>query len=409
VEEHWVANSWNLTKIKAADGREINFTYEPDSYVANMYVSFLWQRVGMYKGNEPYPCVGDQILSLFNENEQRVNWINPAYASYQGSLIRPVYLAAVTSTNEQVLFSRDVSNELRYDNSIFIKNRDIFLQSNNRNTIASACHFSFDQGEEKDVIWPFLFWTYKTKDDNALLNNTLIWKKLTSIQIKSKQNPLSGYQYDLQYNNLATERLMLSSISKKAIDGSVNVPAYEFQYYKPSNVSFPAYLAESADHWGYFNGNTERYVTLPRTQTFTHDPTNLIANLDNLRKPAQSMDIATLGMIHFIKYPTGGTTEYIFEQHDYSQGLNEERSGLVAYPTNPRTGGLRIKKIISRSNDASSPAQSKEYFYVRGYTPSATGLSSSGILGGQTKYYWAGVNMVTVDYGVIDRIAKQVI
>ncbi|MES2732885.1 MAG: RHS repeat domain-containing protein, partial [Bacteroidota bacterium] len=409
VSEHWVANNWNLTKIKSPDGREINFTYEPDSYIASMYVSFLWQRMRMYKGSEPYPCVGDMILSYFNGNEQRVNWINPGFASYQGSLIRPVYLASITSTNEQVLFSRDVSNELRYDNSIFIKNSELIHDIFNKNETTLACHFTSQQGEEKDVEWPFLFGAYKTTDKNVLLNNTLIWKKLNSIQIKSKQDPLNGFQYDLNYNNLATERLVLNSVVKKAINGSVLVPAYEFQYYKPANISFPAYLAESADHWGFFNGNTTKYVTLPRTETFTHDATPLLNNLENLRKPAANMDIATLGLLRFIKYPTGGTSEFLYEQHDYSQGLNEERIGLVSYPTNPRTGGLRIKKIISSPADASSPSHSKEYFYRSSYTPGATGLASSGILGGQTKYYWEGMKMISVDYDVVDKVVKQIL
>jgi len=113
---------------------------------------------------------------------------------------------------------------------------------------------------------------------------------------------------------------------------------YSFTYTDQNNL--PAADTRGVDLHGYYNGNDTNSTLLPLH--YGNDPDEVDFSH---RQP--NFTYASKGMLKRITYPTGGYTEFTFENHqygtiihkffDYRYPLNLEQNGLV--------GGLRIKQI----------------------------------------------------------------
>ena len=389
ITGNWVADSWYLKSIKLTDGKTINFIYQPDAFLANMYLSFLWYLEVPFKNSSTVECAlytSANQLHGFGNNEEEADWINPRFASYLGSLVRPTYLSAIQTSSLEIDFNRSESHELKYDTEILTKNAAISYRDYNALGIACGDLSSVTKG----LI--YMYAAKPTNDINTLVGS-LSWKKLNSIIIKKRDLSPGGIEFDLSYNDISTERLMLKSIEKKTLNSSV-INSYKFYYYQ--DVTLPNYLTESADHWGFNNGNTTKCFTRPRTDDLVNDMTSYINLVDQVKAPTLSLAIARSGSLQKIFYPTGGSTEFVYEQNDYSNVVNINRTQLDPFTSKQVGGGLRIRKIINNAGDLASPSVEKEYFYVngyfKGYDPSTSTLPSSGILGGKSQYYYVGNN-----------------
>ncbi|MEO1054317.1 MAG: hypothetical protein AAFX87_27010 [Bacteroidota bacterium] len=108
-----------------------------------------------------------------------------------------------------------------------------------------------------------------------------------------------GSDYDERY-------LMLNSIQEYG-QSNDNIPPYTFQYF--SSMPFFSRSSASVDHWGYYNG-AANFLKAPAMiyQGRFYDGANREANLSGSRQ----------GVLRRITYPTGGTTEFDYELHDYS-------------------------------------------------------------------------------------------
>jgi len=360
MNSHWIANTWHLTRIKLVNGQQITFTYDSaklsmnglqlrNEWICSMYISLFYRNFSISGG--PTDCW--EIPRL----------IGP-YGPYRGELIAPVYLASIEGVNEKIVFNRSTSTELRYRQGIYDTFYERWIAENGRRR--RLFPFLADENDEP------------ANDENYpnLLNN-LQWRKLDNIQIFSKGTTLPIKQVDFTYNNQPTERLTLLSVQQKS--SGEQIPPYRFFY--NTSVALPDYLADHTDHWGFYNGNkTYTYYMNP-------DAAALEAYYDYRQPDAAYLQA---GMLNKIVYPTGGRTEFQFEPHTYAKGLNEERNALIAYPDNPIAGGLRIKKITHYASDNTQNPLEKTYYYVTNYNASVNSatLPSSGVLGGQAKYFW---------------------
>jgi YD repeat-containing protein len=412
--QNWWANSWYLTKIQLISGKEINFTYQPDDFISNMYVSFMWYlSIPMKDANTAECSTYSDRHYGFGNNEEDADWINPKYGSYSGDLIRPVYLSAIKTNTIEISFIRELSNELRYPSGAILKNK-------------SLSELFYRQLSQRTYLDGAPSWVYLYKGNEAAIDATfgdakynimidaMKWKKLTSIEIKDRTSSQSqkGIKYVLKYNDVSTERLMLQTVTKKSLDGSVVIPPYKLQYY--NDVTLPPYLVESFDHWGFFNANTTQCFTQPRTAEIAENG-NLNLYLDKIptvRAPASSVSIAQSGSLKRITYPTGGYSELTYEQNTYANIVNKDRKSLTPVSSNPKAGGLRIRKITNVSSDPQYPSIDKEYFYVAGYysgyDPNTNGLPSSGILGGTAEYFFNSETTNTGNSNVL-KVVNQVL
>lgn len=342
----WTAQAWHLTKVIHADGYTVDFNYEKDGYVNQMYVAITLD-------------LGTSTVSsgsIFNPRPSCSSSSNATSESffYDGKLISPSYLKSVQGSNGRIVFDRSLSTELRYP------------------SVTYAYKYSMFQNPGFLSFLPIL----ATDDPYPQCLEKLQWKKLDKIRIED----LAGNTkrtFSLSYNNIATERLMLQAVTETGALGEVKKP-YKFSY--DVSQPLPPYLACKTDHWGFYNGT---YASIANQATFMN-------TYYGYREPNTTYLLA--GTLNKIEYPTGGVTEFTFEPHQYNKRLQFNRTDGIdpAFNTKTLAGGLRIRKISSY--DVLNPAvkQEKEYFYVNGYTNTAnvSNLPSSGILGGQAKYYF---------------------
>lgn len=117
--------------------------------------------------------------------------------------------------------------------------------------------------------------------------------------------PLPGGLYSPEPTS-DRKKLKLESIQEYSCDETKNTPPYIFNYY-PEPVS--RQLSFAQDHWGFNNGVTSNAKLIP---TYTVNTDNYKFGADREAKwPAMRG-----GSLNKITYPTGGSTDYIFEPHN---------------------------------------------------------------------------------------------
>ncbi|SDF77552.1 RHS repeat domain-containing protein [Chitinophaga filiformis] len=336
--DEWTANAWYLTKVIHADGYSVDLIYERDSYINQLYTS-IYNDLGtstVSNGAFLPKCSSTSISPM----------------QYTGKLMAPVYLKTIQSSIGKISFSRSTSTELKFPQSAY-----------DASYVNGGNQLSY-------------FLTFLRFDDSAYpgcLNN-LQWKKLDQVRIENEFGTMIK-AYNFTYNNNANERLTLLSLTEQGRDLGSKAP-YQFSY--DNSQTLPPYLANKNDHWGFYN-NQVANVNSADYQAYY-----------NLREP--NATYLRTGVLNKIIYPTGGVTEFTYEPHVYGKRLQFVRSAGIdpSFNTNTVAGGLRIAKI--KSYDPAKPEQKteKEYFYVTGYKNNiaVNTLPSSGVLGGQTKYYF---------------------
>jgi len=332
-----VPSSWFLTNIKAMNGQHIVFNYERGGYA--IIASESWQN------------------SYINTGSGSAEGVYGAGEYTAETLINPVYLKEILTENQIVAFTRSESNELKSPD-----NWKAFYDEGN------------PQSHYKDIG------TEGSK-----------WYKLDGITITDHANNVDVKKIDFTYKNLPTSRLMLLSVQEKDPNNQLIKNPYQFTYFDNPNFDLPPYISRKLDHWGFFN-NVNFFTTKPGGYQYT-------PNDEAAYKASREANATYLleGTLSNISYPTGGETEFVYEPNKYSYIAHSydsnpyfqvEQIGANGYQK--IAGGLRIKKIISKSN--SGPDQVKEFFYLK---TDGSGFSS-GILGGEQhyveQYYLAPLN-----------------
>jgi hypothetical protein len=361
----WLANTWNLKQIIYTSGKKVNFTYEriADAYngkfICSMYESVYYKSYIKKK-------TGNSLLDVscsFNPIGLPYNGI------YGGELISPVYLKSIETDLEKIEFEKSPSTELKYSPAIFFNVMNV------------------SPPKKGDYFLPYLetHWSEVEKylpHDTVELNKTLnrmVWQKLDKIKIINKTSNQKYKEFSLNYNNKIDERLILTSIQEADSTALLKNPPYQFLYdYKfmqAANKLPPYILSRQMDHWGYYN-STE---AIP----------SLIDNYYNKRKPTGLYP--SVGILSKLVYPTGGSTYFQYEDHNYKKAVPENRSqDLLTYNNDEIAGGIRIKSIVDSGNFTPNDFIQRNYIYKQNYAPLADlqQLPSSGVLGGQSKYFW---------------------
>ncbi|PWG77983.1 nucleotidyl transferase family protein [Pararcticibacter amylolyticus] len=349
AEDEWKAGSWYLTKIVSPKGEEISFNYERDDYLNQMYISIV-NDLGTRTKNSG---------GIFNPQPACNSWsYSQVYHSYNGKLIAPVYLKQINGVHSTVKFNRSTSTELRYDQTVYDYKYSLWSQ----------------YGGGSTVFLPILSDNGPSSYYPALLNK-LQWKKLDQIRVEKSDGTLIK-AFNLDYSNNVSQRLTLLSLTEQGSDLNAKAP-YSFAY--DQSVSLPGYLSNMVDHWGFYNGT---YANITNQNNYYN-------TYYSYRNPVAAFLYA--GTLNRITYPTGGVTEFTYEPHSYGKQLREARAlSPETLSSSMLAGGLRIKKIVSYDPQSPLARKEKRYFYVSDFTSADkvnTSLSS-GILGGQIKYYF---------------------
>ena len=181
---------------------------------------------------------------------------------------------------------------------------------------------------------------------------------------------------DLSYEYAMGNKVMFLKKADLGKNGT-----YEMDYYGLSSCTFPPHAIYGMDHWGYFNGkllaNSSSFIPLTENETDLKETI-----IDKGRNPDEKSSM--LGMLTYIKYPTGGHTKYEYEGHRYSKKYSDIHSFIEFSLPNPigvkgeLAGGVRINRITDYSEG--KECMQREFLYEN---PDST---SSGTLLSMPRY-----------------------
>ena len=141
-------------------------------------------------------------------------------------------------------------------------------------------------------------------------------------------------------------RLKLDAVQEIGTDGSV-LPPFKFAY---SSVTIPDRFSNSQDNWGYFNGKANGNSVLTYYQNVLGVRKKFGANRDI------DPSFTQMGMLTSIFYPTGGKTEFKFENNHF----HEAKDPFYTYDGTP---------IVGISGNNSGGATDQYYFqYSNNFT-----------------------------------------
>ena len=391
--EEWMASAWHLTKIIPISGSPITFTYEAGSYISQMYTSVN------YFNTRSVTSQGGVV----NNCSTTSGYSNSYYYYYSGKLIRPSYLRVIEHLGTSIYFDRGPTTELFYPEIVYqAKHGSCSVQPQDTPALPRGAA----QGPEKSYTEAamagtdpgtgggggsggctlgsncFFFLDEATLGYPCCINPNvrLIWNQLIQIRVLEGGQPIK--RVDFRYSNNSAERLTLQSVAEYGSDQTTTKKPYTFSYYPYSyngTAAQPPYLVNRTDHWGFFN---DREAVLPPIPVAPASPS--FGSYYAYREPAAASNTAVnlSGMLSSITYPTGGKTDFEYEQHTYAKNLSDDRSNVLTVASDQPAGGLRIKKISSYDNPAAKVVKQYEY--------SSTNGMSSGILGGMTRYWFPG-------------------
>lgn len=132
--------------------------------------------------------------------------------------------------------------------------------------------------------------------------------KLNTISIHRNGSFAKKFEFDYSYNNSGASedserRLLLDTVTEVGAEGDAK-PPHQFLY---DNTALPDRMSFGIDHWGYYNGKDSNNNTLiPEYKD--------LSGAD--REP--SFPEVRAGSLTNIIYPTGGSTELVYEPHSYN-------------------------------------------------------------------------------------------
>lgn len=365
-----VPTTWLLSKVENTEGKVINLEYEAGTPVCDLKYT-PWE---YFKFN--IVCRGDNSGS------------EVGYNGLSGFLLFPVYLHKVTTTFVTVNFyARQESGEAKLN--------DLFLVSanNTRNTFSPYVNV-VEEIARFDIF-------FNNVSSNVLntyrknLSKAMIWKRLYAIEISHNREDTIGnrtYYFDYSGGLVPGSHAPLSLISERKgnyreysewVHGGgmafqvyrfPDYPAdytpkeYHFEYNFSDRLPEPMYAVE--DHWGYWNGGRMKFSETAENLITRKSPNSGFAKAETLKT---------------IVYPTGGKSEFSYEQNTYSKKVAptfisiENKTGYG--------GGLRVAEIKVYDSDGRLE-KTKRYHYTKNIpSDSSTPLEqSSGILKSEPVY-----------------------
>lgn len=115
---------------------------------------------------------------------------------------------------------------------------------------------------------------------------------------------------------------------------------YSFQY-SDTDLTFPPLNTYAVDWYGYYNNTVSKNNFMPTREGARSGN----GYLETMRKP--NYETTKYGILTAIKYPTGGTSRFEYEQNTYSNDLTK----YYTSPGNRVAAGLRIAQITNYDAD----------------------------------------------------------
>lgn len=326
------STTWYLYRVESLNGEDwINLTYADDSY---SFGNRKGHAVTFREFTAPEGNIGDII---------GVAEINNAPVDLSTTIVEAKRLTQITTGSGYTTVDFVPSTNAREDLSKFTKTPTYSFDVWSANTTSKSLQYV-------QITTPSLCKKFELSYD--YFNSTVC----------------SACQYSTDFDK---KRLRLNWIQESDCASSFK-PRYEF-FYDPQLL--PRRYSLARDYWGYYNGydaNTgliESFANPVPTISMTY-------NTPNVRTVVEAK--AKAGILVKIKYPTSGTTEFVYESHRETDAQ-------------PIIGGLRIKQLINTNDFGNKTIKSITYPFgvlymnplnYRNHYPNNNDDWSGGFLGG---------------------------
>jgi YD repeat-containing protein len=155
-------------------------------------------------------------------------------------------------------------------------------------------------------------------------------------------------QFLFNYSNTANNRVFLDGLTQKN-------PAQKYNFTYLDKDDFPARLSFSQDHWGYFNGKPNSNL-LVKPNSDLWNPVQGLATAN--RDPDSTY--TGIGLLTKVTYPTGGSTELIYEPNTWYGGKNFYTDKIYTVNSNPSSPVSSVVTFMT-----SSDYQNSNYYPTR--------------------------------------------
>ena len=135
------------------------------------------------------------------------------------------------------------------------------------------------------------------------------WRQLDQIRVRANGTDFKTFAFTYLPNQ-STGRLTLGSIQELGIHGAAK-PPHRFTYH-PQALP-PDIRSKSQDHWGYYNGAPNNSLIAGARLVSLQGPFEVMG-ADREVHPAFTQG----GMLTRLEYPTGGHSDFEYENNDYS-------------------------------------------------------------------------------------------
>jgi len=150
------------------------------------------------------------------------------------------------------------------------------------------------------------------RQDLRTINTNINIPYLTGVRLLDNQNNVHD-AYSFSCDNTGN-RLMLNSVTRK--NGTAPSEKWSFDYYAGRGI--PAYFDMKKDHWGYCNGMGigTNVLAIPLADYFTATNGVWVSGIQSIYVDRTSdVSYSIQGVLHHITFPTGGQTEFNYEQN----------------------------------------------------------------------------------------------
>lgn len=335
-----INDGWTIT-----DDKGVKYLFQVTDYsVTNTITS---SQSGFNDGSEFMGYTAWYINKIVDTKNNEINFKYAVSATGYNSKASEV---------KKILTSNPIIN---YSNGSFsvpteINNLSVTTNSCNANHLQSI---SWDDG---NVIFKYNNTVRQDLNSDTALSFISVYNKKGE-QIKKVQlftsyfgnQPNSTYPSD----NTLLYRLRLDSV-KEVSTSETSLPPYKFEY---STVTLPDRLSNSQDHWGYFNNMSNSSTMVEYYNKVLGKRKKMGANRDVVPAYTQANSLQK------IYYPTGGKTEFVFENNTFHRQHTE---GFFTYSNS---------SLLGMFGDNSSADPDQYYFeFSQNFTISSSLVTYNG-------------------------------
>ncbi|MDH5379227.1 MAG: hypothetical protein OEW75_00140, partial [Cyclobacteriaceae bacterium] len=267
IEEYWDniggdphKSSWYLTEIKSVNGEVFQLSY--GDFGSTQYIKPLSS------------FVEKKLINRWESCSIQMSPPRPGiYQPVEGKLYRNKFLDSISSNNQTVYFYYGDREDLEHDIKL-----DSIVVKDHQKVERKSFVFSYD---------------YFTGTGRSYYQSVI-------------DSTMSGY---------LDKRLKLLSIQETGV-GNEGVTVHKPYIFDYSTKSPPSKASFAQDHWGFYNENRGNISLVP---SLLHLNTNSLLNytmsLIGFERDPNPISMSIM-VLEKVTYPTGGSTEFVFEPHD---------------------------------------------------------------------------------------------